>query len=110
MDFSIWENHVWPVLATRIPQFEAIKLTNSWAGHYAFNTLDQNAVVETTGQERPLTLVASGGYGRGQLNPGSDIDLQFLVPGSSMRLPECITETVNQFSLLLFDLGLDVFF
>lgn len=70
--------------------------------------MDQNAVVETTGQERPLTLVASGGYGRGQLNPGSDIDLQFLVPGSSMRLPECITETVNQFSLLLFDLGLDV--
>jgi len=44
-DFSLWENKVWPVLATRIPQFEAIKLVNSWVGHYAFNTLDQNAIL-----------------------------------------------------------------
>lgn len=44
-DHSLWEQHVWPIIATRIPQFEAIKLTNSWAGHYAFNTFDQNAVI-----------------------------------------------------------------
>lgn len=44
-DHSIWEQKVWPIIANRIPQFEAIKLTNSWAGHYAFNTLDQNAIL-----------------------------------------------------------------
>ncbi len=44
-DHSIWEEKVWPVLANRIPQFEAIKLINSWVGHYAFNTLDQNAIL-----------------------------------------------------------------
>jgi len=44
-DHSIWEEKVWPVIATRIPQFEAIKLINSWAGHYAFNTFDQNAII-----------------------------------------------------------------
>ncbi len=44
-DHSIWEEKVWPVIANRIPQFEAIKLTNSWAGHYAFNTFDQNAIL-----------------------------------------------------------------
>ena len=44
-DHSIWEDKVWPILATRIPQFEAIKLRNSWAGHYAYNTLDQNAIL-----------------------------------------------------------------
>ena len=44
-DHSIWENKVWPILATRIPQFEAIKLRNSWAGHYAYNTFDQNAIL-----------------------------------------------------------------
>ena len=44
-DHSIWEEKVWPVLATRVPAFERIKLINSWAGHYAFNTFDQNAIV-----------------------------------------------------------------
>ena len=45
IDHSIWENYVWPIIANRVPQFEAIKLTNTWAGHYAFNTLDQNAII-----------------------------------------------------------------
>ena len=44
-DHSIWEEKVWPTIANRVPQFEAIKLINSWAGHYAFNTLDQNAIL-----------------------------------------------------------------
>jgi glycine/D-amino acid oxidase-like deaminating enzyme len=44
-DHSIWQDKVWPAIANRIPQFEAIKLINSWAGHYAYNTLDQNAVL-----------------------------------------------------------------
>ncbi|MEP0943497.1 MAG: FAD-binding oxidoreductase [Rhizobiaceae bacterium] len=44
-DHSIWEEKVWPIIANRVPQFEAIKLINSWAGHYAFNTLDQNAIL-----------------------------------------------------------------
>ena len=44
-DHSLWEEKVWPVLAHRIPQFEAVKLINSWAGHYAFNVFDQNAII-----------------------------------------------------------------
>lgn len=44
-DHSLWETKVWPVIAHRIPQFEAIKLINRWAGHYAFNTFDQNAIL-----------------------------------------------------------------
>ncbi len=45
MDHSLWQDHVWPVIATRIPQFEAIRVVTEWAGHYAYNTLDQNAVL-----------------------------------------------------------------
>lgn len=44
-DHNIWQDKVWPVLAHRVPQFEAIRLINSWVGHYAFNTLDQNAII-----------------------------------------------------------------
>ncbi len=44
-DFSLWENKAWPAIANRVPRFEAIKLVNSWVGHYAYNTLDQNAIL-----------------------------------------------------------------
>ncbi len=44
-DHNIWQEKVWPIIANRIPQFEALKLVNSWAGHYAFNTIDQNAIL-----------------------------------------------------------------
>jgi glycine/D-amino acid oxidase-like deaminating enzyme len=44
-DHSIWEEKLWPIIANRIPQFEAIKVINSWVGHYAYNTFDQNAII-----------------------------------------------------------------
>ncbi len=45
MDQAFWEDHVWPVLAHRIPQFEAIRVQSEWAGHYAMNTFDHNAII-----------------------------------------------------------------
>ena len=44
MDYSLWENLIWPTIATRIPAFEAVKVTSEWAGQYDYNTLDQNAI------------------------------------------------------------------
>lgn len=45
MDRDLWEDRVWPTIATRIPAFERVKVVNRWAGHYAVNTLDHNAIV-----------------------------------------------------------------
>lgn len=44
-DHTLWQDKMWPAIAKRIPQFESIKLINSWVGHYAYNTLDQNAIL-----------------------------------------------------------------
>lgn len=45
MDHALWEAEVWPRLAHRIPQFEAIRLTHSWVGHYEMNVVDHNAIL-----------------------------------------------------------------
>ncbi|TCB82205.1 NAD(P)/FAD-dependent oxidoreductase [Acinetobacter sp. ANC 4173] len=48
-DFDVlheeFDEEVWPILAERVPAFEAIKVVNSWAGHYDYCVLDHNAIV-----------------------------------------------------------------
>lgn len=45
VEYDLYDEIVWPALAERIPAFEAIKLIRAWAGHYAYNTFDQNAIL-----------------------------------------------------------------
>lgn len=45
MDYSVFEEELWPILAERVPAFDAIKRISSWAGHYAYNVRDQNAII-----------------------------------------------------------------
>ncbi len=60
------------------------------------------------GQLPPIALVATGGYGRSTLNPRSDIDILFLLPRASTKLPLPLQELVQDLLYLLWDVGFKV--
>jgi glycine/D-amino acid oxidase-like deaminating enzyme len=85
MDHSIWENKIWPAVANRVPQFEAIKLINSWVGHYDYNTLDQNAILGPHTQVENFMFV-NGFSGHGfQQSPAMGRGLSELITYGSFR-------------------------
>ena len=64
VDHGFFAETIWPILAARVPAFEAIKPGRAWAGHYDFNTFDQNAIVGPLPGVDNL-LVATGFSGHG---------------------------------------------
>ena len=40
-----FETRLWPALANRVPAFDAVKVTNAWAGYYEVDTFDHNAII-----------------------------------------------------------------
>jgi glycine/D-amino acid oxidase-like deaminating enzyme len=44
-DHTEFDDYIWPSLWHRIPAFEAIRVQQSWTGHYEYNTLDHNGIV-----------------------------------------------------------------
>lgn len=45
VDHALFEDVIWPTLAHRVPQFEALRVQNCWSGYYEYNVLDQNAII-----------------------------------------------------------------
>ncbi|GAA0786956.1 FAD-binding oxidoreductase [Roseibium denhamense] len=91
VDYALFEDHIWPTLAHRVPAFEAIKPGAAWAGTYDMNLFDHNAFIgpvpEINGfylalgfsghglQQAPATgrglaeIITTGGYETLDLSP-----------------------------------------
>lgn len=77
---------------------------------YLFEAV-QEAVLSTVAKPWPVTLVATGGYGRGELNPHSDIDIMFLHDGSLVVRGKpfpSLTKLTDTLLYTLWDIGLKV--
>ncbi|MBV2143409.1 FAD-binding oxidoreductase [Falsochrobactrum sp. TDYN1] len=83
--YNEFEELIWPNMAHRIPQFEAIKMENCWAGHYDYNTLDHNAIIGPHDEVRNF-FFANGFSGHGlQQSPAIGRGLNELLTYSEFR-------------------------
>jgi [protein-PII] uridylyltransferase len=79
-------------------QDEVIRVVYEFAGRHLYPSLNPS-------EAEHMAIVATGGYGRGLLAPGSDIDLLFLLPYKQTAWGESIAETILY---CLWDMGLKV--
>jgi [protein-PII] uridylyltransferase len=79
-------------------QDEIIRVLFEFAGKHLYPS-------ENPSEAERMAIVATGGYGRGLLAPGSDIDLLFLLPYKQTAWGESIAEAILY---CLWDMGLKV--
>ena len=81
-----------------VMQDEIIRLLFAFAGKHLYPSLNPS-------EAERMAVVATGGYGRGLLAPGSDIDLLFLLPYKQTAWGESVAEAILY---CLWDMGLKV--
>ena len=85
VEHRLFDEVLWPTLAARVPQFEALKLRRAWAGHYDVNTLDHNVILGAHPRFENL-LFANGFSGHGlQQSPAIGRALAELVTFGAYR-------------------------
>ena len=77
----------------------------AWEYTHLVDSYFEERIREAGPQKFSFTLVAVGGYGRGRLCPGSDIDILVLF---KKRIPRAADQFIKTLLFPLWDLGLDL--
>lgn len=85
VDYSEWDDLVWPRLAHRVPALAAVKVINAWAGHYDYNTFDHNGILGPH-SEIDNFMLANGFSGHGiQQSPATGRGISELITYGAYR-------------------------
>lgn len=89
-----------PALILGRAHFFDVWLTKFWESQLSDKDIDA--------ETNPLSLIAVGGYGRGELHPFSDIDVLILVDDNAALDFEKLTSYISQFITSLWDMKLNI--
>ena len=82
IDHAWFDEHLWPVLAARVPAFEALRVRSAWAGYYEMNVFDHNGLAGALpGWRNAYTACGFSGHGLQQA-PAVGCALASLIAGT----------------------------
>ena len=87
IDHAWFDERIWPLLAARVPGFEALRVRSAWAGYYEMNTFDHNGLAGALpGWRNAYTACGFSGHGM-QHAPAVGSALAALVAGGRSSAP-----------------------
>lgn len=87
IDHGQFEDRIWPVLAARVPAFEALRVRSAWAGYYEMNAFDHNGLAgPLPGWRNVFTACGFSGHGMQQA-PAVGHAMAALICGAEATTP-----------------------
>ena len=87
IDHALFDDVIWPVLAARVPAFEALRVRSAWAGYYDMNRFDQNGLAgRLPGWRNAYTACGFSGHGM-QHAPAVGSAMAALIAGGRSSAP-----------------------
>jgi glycine/D-amino acid oxidase-like deaminating enzyme len=87
IDHGLFDDVIWPLLAARVPAFEALRVRSAWAGYYEMNSFDHNGLAgPLPGWANAYTACGFSGHGMQQA-PAVGHALAALIAGVADTAP-----------------------
>lgn len=87
VDHASFDEVIWPLLAARVPAFEALRVRSAWAGYYEMNTFDHNGLAgRAPGWRNAYTACGFSGHGMQQA-PAVGAAMAALITGGRSDAP-----------------------
>lgn len=87
IDHALFDDVIWPVLAARVPAFDALRVRSAWAGYYDMNIVDHNGLAGALpGWRNAFTACGFSGHGM-QHAPAVGSALAALIAGGRSSAP-----------------------
>ena len=85
VDYSEFDELIWPALAHRIPGFERLRLLRGWSGLYEYNLFDHSGIIGRH-PDVPNLVLACGFSGHGMMHsPATGLGTSELITYGSFR-------------------------